>query len=92
MRRFSVLLESGPLASADELLEPQFNNPKDVGSSHRTLWTAMSLSGVLADSQGSSKERTINTNISVTKMPSMASVLWWVVVCPASLLSVSGVP
>lgn len=37
----------------------------------------MSLSGVLADSQGSSKEGTINTNISATKMPSMASVLWW---------------
>lgn len=85
MVRVSVLLESGPLASADELLmvtvcvsglhslpEPQFNNPKDVGSSHRTLRIAMSLSEVLADSQGSCKEGAINMNISVTKMPSMA--------------------
>ena len=69
MVRVSVLLESGPLASADELLmvtvcvsglhslpEPQFNNPKDVGSSHRTLRIEMSLSEVLADSQGSCKE------------------------------------
>lgn len=54
------------------LLEPQFNNPKGVGSPHWTLRIAMRLSEVLADSQGSCKEGTINMNISVTKMPSMA--------------------
>ena len=73
------------MASADEWLmvtvcvsglhsmpEPQFNNPKGVSSPHWTLRIAMRLSEVHADSQGSCKEGTINMNISVTKMPSMA--------------------